>query len=173
MMWLGLRTELLSVAAEQRNAGATNNWIPPAEAYAMTDEIMRGKMKGRTMYVIPYSMGVVGSPFSKIGIEITDSIYVVLNMVIMTRVGEKVMQALGEDGDFVRGQHAKCDLDAEKRYILQFPEDNYIRSCNSGYGGNVLLGKKCFALRHRFLPRMERRLDGRAYADLRCRKPAG
>ena len=132
---------------EQRNAGATNNWIPPAEAYAMTDEIMRGKMKGRTMYVIPYSMGVVGSPFSKIGIEITDSIYVVLNMVIMTRVGEKVMQALGEDGDFVRGQHAKCDLDAEKRYILQFPEDNYIRSCNSGYGGNVLLGKKCFALR--------------------------
>lgn len=132
---------------EQRNAGATNNWMPPAEAYAMTDEIMRGRMQGRTMYVIPYSMGVVGSPFSKIGIEITDSIYVVLNMVIMTRVGQKVIQALGEDGDFVRGQHAKCDIDAEKRYILQFPEDNYIRSCNSGYGGNVLLGKKCFALR--------------------------
>ncbi|MCR4963371.1 MAG: phosphoenolpyruvate carboxykinase (GTP) [Firmicutes bacterium] len=132
---------------EKRNAGATNNWMDPKEAYKLTDDIIRGGMKGRTMYVIPFSMGVVGSPFSKIGIEITDSIYVVLNMAIMTRVGEKVLDALGDSDDFVRGLHAKCDIDEEKRYILQFPEDNTIRSCNSGYGGNVLLGKKCFALR--------------------------
>ena len=133
---------------EKVNAGASNNWMDPKEAYKMTDDIMRGKMAGRTMYVIPFSMGVVGSPFSKVGIEITDSIYVVLNMCIMTRVGEAVLEAFGPDSDdFVRGQHAKCDIDADKRYILQFPEDNWIRSCNSGYGGNVLLGKKCFALR--------------------------
>ena len=133
---------------EKVNAGASNNWMDPQEAYKMTDDIMRGKMAGRTMYVIPFSMGVVGSPFSKVGIEITDSIYVVLNMCIMTRVGEPVLEAFGPDSDdFVRGQHAKCDIDADKRYILQFPEDNWIRSCNSGYGGNVLLGKKCFALR--------------------------
>jgi len=132
---------------EKKNAGATNNWMDPAEAYKMTDDIMRGGMKGRTMYVIPFSMGVVGSPFSKVGIEITDSIYVVLNMAIMTRVGEKVLEALGDSNDFVRGQHAKCLIEEENRYILQFPEDNAIRSCNSGYGGNVLLGKKCFALR--------------------------
>jgi len=132
---------------EEKNAGPTNNWIDPQKAYAMTDEIMRGKMKGRTMYVIPFSMGVVGSPFSKIGIEITDSIYVVLNMVIMTRAGKDVIEALGDSDHFVRGLHAKCDIDEEKRFILQFPEDNAIRSCNSGYGGNVLLGKKCFALR--------------------------
>ena len=132
---------------EQKNAGATNNWMEPQQAYAMTDEIMRGQMQGRTMYVIPFSMGVVGSPFSKIGIELTDSIYVVLNMCIMTRVGDAVLKALGDSADFVRGQHAKCQIDEDKRYILQFPEDNAIRSCNSGYGGNVLLGKKCFALR--------------------------
>ena len=129
---------------EQKNAGATNNWMEPQQAYAMTDEIMRGQMQGRTMYVIPFSMGVVGSPFSKIGIELTDSIYVVLNMCIMTRVGDAVLKALGDSADFVRGQHAKCQIDEDKRYILQFPEDNAIRSCNSGYGGNVLLGKKCF-----------------------------
>ena len=122
-------------------------WKSPKEAYAMVNEIAKGAYKGRTMYVIPYSMGVVGSPFSKIGIEITDSIYVVLNMMIMTRVGKMCLDALGEDGDFVKGFHAKCDVNPEKRYIMHFPEDNTIISVNSAYGGNVLLGKKCFALR--------------------------
>ena len=132
---------------EKENAGPTNNWMDPKEAYKMCADIARGKMKGRTMYVIPYSMGVVGSPFSKIGIEVTDSIYVVLNMCIMTRVGLNCLDALGKDGDFVKGFHAKCDIDPEKRYIMHFPEDDTIISVNSGYGGNVLLGKKCFALR--------------------------
>ena len=131
----------------KEDAGPTNYWMDPAEAYALCREIARGKMKGRTMYVIPYSMGVVGSPFSKIGIEVTDSIYVVLNMAIMTRVGLDCYDALGEDGDFVKGFHCKCDVDPEKRYIMHFPEDDTIISVNSAYGGNVLLGKKCFALR--------------------------
>ena len=122
-------------------------WKAPKEAYAMVNEIAKGAYKGRTMYVIPYSMGVVGSPFSKIGIEITDSIYVVLNMMIMTRVGKMCLDQLGADGDFVKGFHAKCNVDPEKRYIMHFPEDNTIISVNSAYGGNVLLGKKCFALR--------------------------
>ena len=99
------------------------------------------------MYIIPFSMGPVGGPISKVGIEITDSIYVVLNMRIMTRVGMDVLEALGDSNDFVRGTHAKCDVDPEQRYITQFPEDNTIISVNSAYGGNVLLGKKCFALR--------------------------
>ena len=128
-------------------AGPINYWMDPQEAYALCREIARGKMKGRTMYVIPYSMGVVGSPFSKIGIEVTDSIYVVLNMAIMTRVGLDVYKELGNDGDFVKGFHCKCDVDPEKRYIMHFPEDDTIISVNSAYGGNVLLGKKCFALR--------------------------
>ena len=132
---------------KKETAGPTNNWMQKDEAYAMLKEIYRGAMKGRTMYVIPYSMGAVGSPFSKIGIELTDSIYVVLNMAIMTRVGQRVLDQLGESSDFVRGLHAKADVDAEKRYICQFPEDNTIMSVNSAYGGNVLLGKKCFALR--------------------------
>ena len=132
---------------EKENAGPTNNGMDPKEAYAMCADIARGKMKGRTMYVIPYSMGVVGSPFSKIGVEVTDSIYVVLNMAIMTRVGLNCYEQLGEDGDFIKGFHAKCDVDPEKRYIMHFPEDDTIISVNSAYGGNVLLGKKCFALR--------------------------
>ncbi|MDD4839647.1 MAG: phosphoenolpyruvate carboxykinase (GTP) [Clostridia bacterium] len=133
--------------AKKENAGPTNNWKESKEAYAMLEPIYDGAMKGRTMYVIPYSMGAVGSKFSKIGVELTDSIYVVLNMVIMTRVGQNVLDELGESSDFVRGLHAKADIDAEKRYICHFPEDNTIMSVNSGYGGNVLLGKKCFALR--------------------------
>ena len=104
-------------------------------------------MKGRTMYVIPYSMGIVGSPFAKYGIELTDSIYVVLNMDIMTRIGKTVLDAIGDTDNFIKCLHAKADIDAENRYICHFPEDNTIWSVNSGYGGNVLLGKKCFALR--------------------------
>ncbi len=128
-------------------AGPTNNWMEPKEAYEMLYGIAKGAYAGRTMYVIPYSMGPVGSEFSKIGIELTDSIYVVLNMNIMTRVGNKVLDVLGDSEDWIRGLHCKCDIDAEKRYICHFPEDNTIISVNSGYGGNVLLGKKCFALR--------------------------
>ena len=131
----------------KEDAGPINYWMDPREAYELTNEIARGSMKGRTMYVIPYSMGVVGSDFAKIGIEVTDSIYVVLNMNIMTRVGKMCLDALGKDGDFIKGFHAKCDVDADKRYIMHFPEDNTIISVNSAYGGNVLLGKKCFALR--------------------------
>ncbi|MDD4088673.1 MAG: phosphoenolpyruvate carboxykinase (GTP) [Tissierellia bacterium] len=132
---------------KKEDAGNTNNWKSPEEAYKLGREIFTDSMKGRTMYIIPYSMGPVGSPFSKIGFEITDSIYVVLSMNIMTRVGQEVLDALGDSNDFVRGVHGKCTLDIDKRYIFHFPEDNTIWSCNSGYGGNVLLGKKCFALR--------------------------
>ncbi len=131
----------------KEEAGPTNNWMEPGEAYKMLADIARDSYKGRTMYVIPYSMGPVGSKFSKVGIEVTDSIYVVLNMSIMTRVGKAVLDVLGDSDDWVRGLHCKCDIDEEKRYICQFPQDNTIISVNSGYGGNVLLGKKCFALR--------------------------
>ena len=134
-------------ARTKEDCGPTNNWWKPEEAYATLYGILDGAYKGRTMYVIPFSMGPVGGALSKIGIEITDSIYVVLNMRIMTRVGADVLKALGDSNDFVRGTHAKCDVDPEKRYICQFPEDNAIISVNSAYGGNVLLGKKCFALR--------------------------
>ena len=132
---------------EKHDAGPTNNWMGLEEAKEKLTPLYKGAMKGRTMYVIPYSMGVVGSDFSKIGIELTDSIYVVLNMLIMTRAGQYVLDALGDNPDFIKGLHAKADIDEEKRYICHFPEYNYIASVNSGYGGNVLLGKKCFALR--------------------------
>ena len=132
---------------KKEDAGPTNNWMAPAEAYEKLRKHFEGSMVGRTMYIIPYSMGAVGSPFSKIGIEVTDSIYVVLNMVIMTRVGKAVIDQLGDSNDWVRGVHGKAQIDEENRYICHFPEDNTIWSVNSGYGGNVLLGKKCFALR--------------------------
>ncbi|MBR2743604.1 MAG: phosphoenolpyruvate carboxykinase (GTP) [Clostridia bacterium] len=133
--------------SKKEDAGPTNNWMAPDEMKALLRGIYDGSMKGRTMYVIPYSMGAVGSEFSKIGIELTDSIYVVLNMIIMTRVGEAVVKQLGDSPEFIKGLHSKAQLDPEKRYIVHFPEENTIMSVNSGYGGNVLLGKKCFALR--------------------------
>ncbi len=132
---------------KKEDVGATNNWMESGECYEKLSKLYRGSMKGRTMYVIPYSMGVVGSSFSKIGIELTDSIYVVLNMLIMTRAGKEVIDNLGDSADFIKGLHARADIDEENRYICHFPEDNTIWSVNSGYGGNVLLGKKCFALR--------------------------
>ena len=134
-------------APTKEEAGATNNWMDPAEMYAKLRKLYDGSMKGRTMYVLPFSMGVVGSPFAKAGIEITDSIYVVLNMKIMTRIGKAVLDNLGDSADFVHGLHSRATMNPEERYIVQFPQDNTIWSINSGYGGNVLLGKKCFALR--------------------------
>jgi len=130
----------------KEDSAPINNWMETTEALNLMNDLFKGVMKGRTMYVIPYSMGAVGSKFSKIGIELTDSIYVVLNMAIMTRVGKCVLDALG-DGDFIRGLHSYAELSEEKRYIMHFPEENLIMSINSNYGGNVLLGKKCFALR--------------------------
>ena len=131
----------------KEEAGPINNWMDPKEMYAKLEKLYNGSMKGRTMYVIPYSMGPVGSPFSKYGVELTDSIYVVLNMAIMTRIGNSVLEQLGTDGDFVKCLHAKKDVNPDERYIVHFPQDDTIWSINSAYGGNVLLGKKCFALR--------------------------
>ena len=132
---------------EKEDAGPTNNWMSPSEAYEKLGALFDGSMTGRTMYVIPYLMGPAASGFSKVGIELTDSIYVVLNMRIMTRMGRIAMDYLGDSPDFVKGLHSKLDVNPERRYICHFPEDNTIWSIGSGYGGNVLLGKKCFSLR--------------------------
>ena len=115
-------------------AGNINNWVDPDEMYAALKNLYTGSMKGKTMYVIPYSMGIVGSDFAKIGIELTDSIYVVLNMIIMTRVGKEVIDALGDSPDYVKGLHSVADCDEKNRYIVHFPQDNTIMSINSGYG---------------------------------------
>ena len=143
------RTEELTFicTALKEDAGPNNNWMSPLTAYRKATELFKGSMKGRTLYVILFSMGPVGSPFSKIGIEITDSIYVVLNMCIMTIVGEEVINQLGTAGIFTKCLHSKADLNPKRRLVLHFPEDNTIWSVGSGYGGNVLLGKKCLALR--------------------------
>jgi len=143
------RTEHLTYicTSTKKMAGPTNNWMSPEEGYRRASQIFYGSMRGRTMYVVPFSMGPVGSPFSKIGVELTDSIYVVLNMRIMTRMGESVLKKLGTNGRFTKCLHGKADLDDKKRLILHFPEDNTIWSVGSGYGGNVLLGKKCLSLR--------------------------
>ncbi|HPP06079.1 MAG TPA: phosphoenolpyruvate carboxykinase (GTP), partial [Syntrophorhabdaceae bacterium] len=143
------RTEHLTYicTSTKKMAGPTNNWMPPDEAYKKAGQFFYGSMRGRTMYVVPFSMGPIGSPFSKIGVQLTDSIYVVLNMRIMTRMGTAVLKKLGTNGKFTKCLHGKADLDEKKRLILHFPEDNTIWSVGSGYGGNVLLGKKCLALR--------------------------
>ena len=132
---------------EKSVVGPTNNWMETSEALALLNKHYDGAMNGRTMYIIPYSMGPVTSPYSKNGIELSDSIYVALNMAIMTRVGMSVLKNIENSHEFVKGLHAKADINEENRYICHFPEENLICSVNSGYGGNVLLGKKCFALR--------------------------
>ena len=131
----------------EEDAGPTNHWMDPKEMYEKMYTLADGAYKGRTMYVIPYSMSIIGSPFAKYGFELTDSIYVVLNMAIMTRIGKAVCDALGDDTGFIKGLHCQCNLDKENKYIVHFPQDNTIISMNSNYGGNVLQGKKCFALR--------------------------
>jgi len=143
------RTEHLTFICTKKkhDAGPNNNWMAPQAAYRKARGIFKGAMKGRAMYVIPFSMGPVGSEFSKIGVELTDSLYVVLNMLIMTRVGNAVLKELDKGRDFTKCLHSKAELDINKRLILHFPEDNTIWSVGSGYGGNVLLGKKCLSLR--------------------------
>ena len=143
------RTEHLTFICTSRkeDVGPTNNWMSPKEGYERAGAILRDSMKGRTMYVVPFSMGPIGSPFSKFGVELTDSIYVVLNMRIMTRMGKPVLDALSNDGVFTKCLHGQAERDINRRLILQFPEDNTIWSVGSGYGGNVLLGKKCLSLR--------------------------
>jgi phosphoenolpyruvate carboxykinase (GTP) len=143
------RTEHLTYICtpKQEDVGPTNNWLSPEEGYRRAGEIFKGSMKGRTMYVIPFSLGPVGSVFSKYGVELTDSIYVVLNMLIMVRCGQAILDKLGTDGEFTKCLHGKADLNENRRLILHFPQDNTVWSVGSGYGGNVLLSKKCMALR--------------------------
>ncbi|MBI4970728.1 MAG: phosphoenolpyruvate carboxykinase (GTP) [Candidatus Omnitrophica bacterium] len=143
------RTEQLTFicTSEKGDAGPTNNWMNPGEAYQKLSKIFENSMAGRTMFVIPFIMGPAGSPFSKIGVQITDSNYVVLNMRIMTRMGKIALEQLGNSNNFTRCLHGKADLDINNRFICHFPEDNTIWSVGSAYGGNALLGKKCLSLR--------------------------
>ena len=129
------------------DAGPNNNWMDPKEAHEKLDDLFENCMEGRTMYVIPYCMGPIGSELSRCGVEITDSPYVVANMYLMTRMGDEALSRIERDGGFVKGIHSTGDLDPEKRFIMHFPEEKTIRSIGSGYGGNALLGKKCHALR--------------------------
>ncbi len=139
---------LTFICTKSKNeAGPTNNWMEPGDAYRKLGALFDGSMRGRTLYVVPYVMGPIGSPLAKIGVELTDSIYVVLNMRIMTRMGQPALEMLGASDDFNRGLHSTLDVNPERRFICHFPEDNTIWSIGSGYGGNVLLGKKCLALR--------------------------
>ena len=133
--------------SKQEDAGPNNNWMAPAEAHAEMDALYKGCMKGRTLYVVPYCMGPVDSPYSRCGVEITDSPYVVINMGIMTRMGRPALERIGRDRTFVRGLHSIGELDPNRRFIMHFPEELSIKSFGSGYGGNALLGKKCHALR--------------------------
>ncbi|MEN9705887.1 MAG: hypothetical protein RLZZ393_1766 [Pseudomonadota bacterium] len=133
--------------SKQEDAGPNNNWMAPADAHAEMDALYKGCMKGRTLYVVPYCMGPIDSPYSRCGVEITDSAYVVINMGIMTRMGRKALERIGRDGKFVKGLHSIGELDPNRRFIMHFPEELSIQSFGSGYGGNALLGKKCHALR--------------------------
>src|SRR4029450_11563294 len=143
------RTEHLTFVCPRHppDAGPTNNWMDPSEAKQKLTPLYRGAMKGRTMYVVPFLMGPPGSRFSKVGVEITDSKYVVLNMRIMTRVGQVALDHLTDPNDFTRCLHSLGDLSPDRRFIVHFPEENAVWSIGSGYGGNALLGKKCLALR--------------------------
>jgi len=143
------RTEKLTFICTENeiDAGPTNNWMVPRQAYDKLHGIFEGSMKGRTMYVVPFLMGPKGSPFSKVGVEVTDSLYVALNMGLMTRMGRAALEHLGASDDFTRGLHSKADLNESRRFICHFPGDNTIWSVGSGYGGNALLSKKCLALR--------------------------
>ena len=132
---------------KREDAGPNNHWMDPAEAHAKMRDLFRGCMKGRTLYVVPYCMGPLDSPYSRCGVEITDSAYVVLNMVLMTRAGRGALERIARDGKFVKGLHSTGELDPDRRFIMHFPEELSIESFGSGYGGNALLGKKCHALR--------------------------
>ena len=133
--------------AEREDAGPNNNWMDPAEAHALMDELFAGCMADRTLYVVPYCMGPIDSPYSRCGVEITDSPYVVINMRLMTRMGSAALERIERDESFVKGLHSIGELDPDRRYIMHFPEELSIQSYGSGYGGNALLGKKCHALR--------------------------
>ena len=133
--------------ADREDAGPNNNWMAPDEAHRLLDGLFEGCMRGRTMYVIPYCMGPLGSPYARCGIEVTDSAYVAVNMYLMTRMGARALDRIEREGEFVKGMHSIGELDPERRYIMHFPEELSIRSYGSGYGGNALLGKKCHALR--------------------------
>jgi phosphoenolpyruvate carboxykinase (GTP) len=143
------RTEHLTFisTSDEHDAGPTNNWMDPTVARDKLTPLFKGAMEGRTMFVVPFLMGPPGSPYSKVGIEITDSRYVVLNMRIMTRVGKVALEHLGESDEFTRCLHSLGDLSPDRRFIVHFPEENAVWSIGSGYGGNALLGKKCLALR--------------------------
>ena len=132
---------------DSEDAGPNNNWMDPKEAHQKLDQLFENCMKGRTMYVIPYCMGPIGSELSRCGVEITDSPYVVANMYLMTRMGDEALSRIEKEGGFVKGIHSTGDLDPDKRFIMHFPDEKVIRSIGSGYGGNALLGKKCHALR--------------------------
>lgn len=143
------RVEHLTFICTQNNedAGQNNNWMDPEKAHKKIDALFQGSMRGRTMYIIPYCMGPIDSPYSRLGVEITDSPYVVVNMRMMTRMGMEALRRIETEGTFVKGLHSTGDLDPDKRFIMHFPEELTIKSIGSGYGGNALLGKKCHALR--------------------------
>ncbi len=153
----------------QEEAGPTNNWMAPKAMYAKLRTMCDGAMKGRTMYVVPYLMGPLGSPLTKVGVEITDSIYVVLSMRVMARMGQVAYEQLADADDFNRGLHCMLDVNPDRRFIAHFPQDNAVISVGSNYGGNVLLGKKCLALRIGSYLGPQRRLDGGTHVDPRRR----